>query len=157
MKFRLLALPLVLGGVLSAQGRGPHGNSLTPPTPEELVQRKVDGLTKFFGLTTDQANQVKGFIIAEQSCLTANSTNLKSAREGLVSAIKTGNPTISIAVGALSSYQGVDEGCRATAAAAIYGGLTPPLTTAQLAKLGNGLGPLLGGGGGPRFGPPPGR
>lgn len=157
MKVRFIVLPVMLAGILSAQGHGPRGGSLTPPTPQELVQRRVDGLTKFFGLTTAQAMQVSTIITTEQSCLEANSTNLKSAREGLVAAIKGGSSSaISTAVGSLSSYQAVEEGCRATAAAAIYGGLTPPLTTAQLAKLGNGLGPLLGGGG-PRFGPPPGH
>jgi len=155
MKVRYLVLPMILAGVLSAQpGRGFRG-SLTPPTPEQMVDRQVNFLTKFFGLTPTQVTDVTGFVTAEQKCLAANSTNAKSAREGLVAAIKLNNPTnISAAISTLGAVQTAQETCRATAAAAIYADLNQP---GQQAKVGNGLGPLLGGGGGPRqFGPHPG-
>ena len=57
MKFRLLALPLIAAGFLSAQGPGPHRNSLTPPTASEVLQRQVDFLTKFYSLTASQVRQ----------------------------------------------------------------------------------------------------
>jgi hypothetical protein len=154
MKVRYLVLPMILAGVLSAQpGRGFRG-SLTPPTAQDLVNLQVSFLTKFFSLTPSQVTDVTGFLTTEQTCLAANTTNAKSAREGLVAAIKLNNPTnISAALGTLSTVQAAQETCRATAAAAIYADLNQP---GQQAKVGNGLGPLLDGGGGPHFGPHPG-
>jgi hypothetical protein len=151
MKVRYLVLPIILAGVLSAQGRQFRGGgSLTPPTPAQLVEREVSFLTKFFTLTPTQVTAVTGFVTTEQTCLAANTTNLQTAREALVTAIKGANPTtISTAISNLSAVQSAQETCRATAAAAIYA----DLTSAQQAKVGSGLGPLMGGGGGPHFGP----
>jgi len=150
MKARLLALPIILAGVLSAQGPGPRRNSLTPPTPAEVLQRQVDFLTRFYSLTTapqNQVSQVTTILSTEQSCL-PTSDAMRTAREGLVTAIKTGTPTIADAVTAVNHLQAEQETCRATAAAGIYAILTP---TQQM----KGIGPLLGGGRGPRgFGPP---
>lgn len=154
MKVRMLILPIVLAGVLSAQGPGPRGNSLTPPTPSEVLQRQVDFLTKFYSLTTspNQVGQVTTILSTEQSCL-PTSADMRTAREALVTAIKTGtSTTVSDAVTALNKLQGEQETCRATAAAGIYA----ILTMDQRMK---GIGPLLGSGGrGPgRFGGPPPR
>jgi hypothetical protein len=150
---------MILAGVLSAQGRQFRGGgSLTPPTPAELVQREVNMLTKFFSLTPTQVTNVTGILNTEQTCLTAIPTtpgleSPQSARQALVDAIKLNNPTnISKAITALTAVQAAQETCRAAAAAAIYAGLTEP---GQQAKVGNGLGPLMGGGG-PHFGPHPG-
>jgi len=148
MKVRLLALPIVLAGVLSAQGPGPRGNSLTPPTASEVLQRQVDFLTRFYSLTTTQVGQVTTIVSTEQSCL-PTSAAMRTAREALVTAIKT-NTKVSDAASSLNVLQGDQESCRATAAAGIYA----LLDTAQQMK---GVGPLLGfGGRGPgRFGGPP--
>ena len=144
---------MILAGILSAQP-GRHGASLTPPTAPQLVDREVNFLTRYFTLTTSQASDVKGFVTTEQTCLAANTTNAQTAREGLVTAIKSGKSgDISAAIGALSAVQLAQETCRAAAAAAIYADLQP----GQQAKVGNGLGPLMGGGGGgPHGGPHPG-
>ena len=151
MKVRMLALPLVLAGVLCAQGPGPR-HSLTPPTPAEVLQRQVDFLTKFYDLTTapqNQVSQVTTILSTEQSCL-PTSADMQSAREALVAAIKAGPSGVAAAVSALNKLQGEQESCRATAAAGIYAILTP---TQQM----KGIGPLLGfGGRGPgRLGGPP--
>ena len=148
MKFRLLALPLVLAGVLSAQGPGPRGNSLTPPTAAEVLQRQVDFLTKFYSLTTSQVGQVTTIVSTEQSCL-PTSAAMRTAREALVTAIKTG-VKVPDAVTALNTLQGDQESCRATAAAGIWALLD---STQQM----KGIGPLLGGGRGrgPGFRPGP--
>jgi hypothetical protein len=131
-----------------------HG-SLTPPTAEQLVDGEVNFLTRYFSLTPSQVSDVTGFLKTEQNCLAANTTNLQTARAGLVTAIKAKSGDISGAISALSAVQAAQETCRATAAAAIYADLTQP---GQQAKVGSGLGPLLGGGGGgPRMGPPPGH
>jgi hypothetical protein len=152
MKVRFLALPLILAGVLSAQGPGPRGNSLTPPTAAEVLQRQVDFLTRFYSLTTAQVAPVTTILSTEQSCL-PTSAAMTTAREGLVTAIKGGGK-VSDAVTAVNTLQGDAEGCRATAAAGIWALLN---STQQM----KGIGPLLGGPGGrgrgPGFhpGPPP--
>jgi hypothetical protein len=133
-----------------AQGPGRRfgGGSGTPPTPAQIVQNQVDRLTKFFGLSSDQVTAVTGFLNTEQTCLAANATALQTAQANLVAAIKTGNATnATAAAAALSPMQGDQAACRAAAAASIYG----QLTAAQQMQLTNGLGPLMGGGGG--FGP----
>ena len=154
MKVRFLALSLVLAGVLSAQGPGPRGNSLTPPTAAEVLQRQVDFLTKFYSLTTAQVGPVTTIVSTEQSCLPTNAA-MRTAREALATAIKSGVSAVPAAVIALNTLQGEQESCRATAAAGIWALLD---NTQQM----KGIGPLLGGGGrgpgrGPGFrpGPPP--
>lgn len=151
MKVRLLALPLIAVGVLSAQGPGPR--SLTPPTTSEVLTREVDFLTKFYSLTTAQAGTVGTIVSKEQSCL-PTSAAMTGARQTLLTAIKS-NTNVSDAVSGLNTLQGDAESCRAAAAASIWVLLDP---ATQQTK---GIGPLLGGpggrGGGPGFhhGPPP--
>jgi hypothetical protein len=152
MKFRLLAVPIVLAGVLSAQGPGPRGHSLTPPTAAEVLQRQVDFLTKFYSLTTAQMGLVTTLVSTEQSCL-PTSTAMRTAREGLATAIRTGVSAVPDAVTALNKLQLDQDSCRATAAASIYA----LLSMDQRMK---GIGPLLGAGGrgpgrGPHGGPSP--
>ena len=116
MKVRLLALPLVLAGALSAQGPGPRARSLTPPTASEVLQRQVDFLTKFYNLTTAQVGPVTTLVSTEQSCL-PTSAAMRTAREGLATAIKTGVSAVPDAVTALNKLQAEQDSCRATAAA----------------------------------------
>lgn len=153
MKLRYLILPMMLAGVLSAQPRGFRGGaSLTPPTASELLTREVDFLTKYFTLTTTQVGQVTAIVSYEQQTCLPPSATLQAARQGLVTAIKSGiSANITAALGVLSPLQADQEACRANAAAGIYAILTGP----QQAKLGSGLGILLGGGG--RMGPPHGH
>ena len=154
MKFRLLALPLLVAGVLSAQGPGPRGNSLTPPTASEVLTRQVDFLTKFYTLTTTQAGKVTIIVSTEQSCL-PTSAAMTAARQALVTGVKKGGSALTDGVTGVTELQATQEGCRAAAASAIWTLLDP--TTQQV----KGIGPLLGGpggrGGGPGFhhGPPP--
>ncbi len=156
MKARFLVVALTVATALMAQGPGGgfRGNSLTPPAPPtaaELVTREVNFLTKFFGLTGNQPDQVSAILTTEQGCLASNTTALQTARAALVTAIKSGSETnIATAIAGIHSVQAAQDTCRATAAAAIY---TTVLTSAQQMKTGNGLGPLLGGGGGFARGP----
>jgi hypothetical protein len=148
MKVRFLVLPLILAGVLSAQDPGPRGNSLTPPTPAQALQRQVDFLTRFYTLTTspNQVSQVTTILSTEQSCLPAPGT-LQTARQALATAVKAGAAGVADAVTALTKVQAEEELCHATAAAGIWAVLTP---TQQM----KGIGPLLGfGGRGPGRGP----
>ena len=152
MKARFLALVVIAASSLMAQGPGrPFGgraDSATPPTPPtaaEMVQMQVNHLTKFFSLTSTQVTAVSGFLNAEQTCLATNSASLKTARANLLAGIKSGTTgSIASLVGAIGPLETDQEICRATAAASIYG----QLTSAQQTQLGNGLGPLMGGGGG---------
>jgi hypothetical protein len=140
-------MPMILAGLLGAQGRGYRGvSSLNPPTPAQTIQNEVNRLTRFFGLTSSQAGEVTTILTSEQTCLQGDSASLKTAREGLVAAIKSGSSgSISAAIANITTLQATQETCHATAAAGIYG----DLTSTQQAKLGSGLGPLLGGGGFP--------
>jgi hypothetical protein len=136
---------MILAELLGAQGaRIPAGPSLTPLTPAQLVQNEINRLTKYFGLSSTQVGEVTTILTTEQTCLQGDSTNFETAREALVTAIKSGNSgSISAAIAMLTSLQAAQETCHATGAAAIYA----DLNSTQQAKLGSGLGPLLGGGG----------
>ncbi len=68
---------------------------------------------------------LSAFVTTEQTCLAANTTNAQTAREGLVTAIKSGKSgDISAAIGALSAVQLAQETCCAAAAAAYLCRLT---------------------------------
>jgi len=155
MKARLFVLPLLIAATLSAQG--PHGgfgrnSSGTPPTPAEMVAREVQMLTRFLSLDATQQATATTALTNAQTQLAVNAATLKADRLQLVTAIKanqvSGIPTLTSTI---ANLQGQQDAIRATAAATIYASLTP----AQQMKLGDGLGPLMGGGGGwgrgPRF------
>jgi hypothetical protein len=149
MKVRYALIPMILAGLLGAQGRGfGGGGSLTPSTPAEAIQNEVNRLTRYFGLSSTQAGEVTTILTTEQTCLSGQSAAQQTARAALVTAIKSGSTSsISTAIGNLTSLQATGETCRATAEAGIYA----DLNSTQQAKLGSGLGPLGGGGGaGPR-------
>jgi hypothetical protein len=152
MKARLFVLPILISATLFAQG--PHGgfgrNSTgTPPTPAEIVAREVQMLTRFLTLDAGQQATATTALTNAQAQLALNAATLKTDRGQLVDAIK-GNQlgTIDTLTSTIANLQGQDEAIRAKAAAAIYA----TLTADQKTKLGNGLGPLLGGGPGRGFG-----
>lgn len=146
MKLRFALIPMIFTGLLCAQGRGyRNSTTLAPPTSAQAIQNEVNRLTRYFGLTSNQVNDVTGILTTEQSCLQGDTTTAQTDREALVTAIKSGNSgSISTAINNLTGVQAAEETCRATAAAAIYA----DLNSTQQAKLGGGLGPLLGGGAG---------
>jgi hypothetical protein len=137
---------MIFAGLLGAQGRGyRNSTTLTPPTSAQTIQNEVNRLTRYFGLTSTQVNEVTGILTTEQSCLQGDTTALQTDREALVAAIKSGNSgSVATAINNLTSVEAAQATCRASAAAAIYA----DLISTQQAKLGTGLGPLLGGGAG---------
>lgn len=157
MKARFLISSLLIAGTLFAQG--PHGgfgrnstNTGTPPTPAEIVAREVQMLTRFLTLTMDQQTAATNALTNAQAQLAINAATIKTDRGQLVDAIKGNNQsgTIDTLTSTIANLQGQQDAIRAKAAAAIYA----TLHADQIAKLGNGLGPLMGGGGpgrGPRF------
>src|SRR5713226_780191 len=150
MKARYLVVSAV-ASVLMAAGlfaQGPHGgfgrNSTgTPPTPAEIVAREVQMLTRFLTLDAGQQATATTALTNAQAQLALNAATLKTDRGQLVDAIK-GNQlgTIDTLTSTTANLQGQNDAIRAKAAAAIYASLTAD----QKTKLGNGLGPLLGGG-----------
>jgi len=153
MKVRLFVLPILIAATLLAQGpRGFGRNSNgTPPTPAEIVAREVQMLTRFLSLDANQQATATTALTNAQAQVALNAATLKTDRGQLVDAIKANQVSvIPTLTSTIANLQGQNDAIRATAAAAIYASLTP----AQQMKLGNGLGPLMGGGGfgrGPRF------
>jgi hypothetical protein len=146
MKTRFLFLPLLIAATLFAQPpRGFGRNSTgTPPTPAEIVAREVQFLTRFLGLDTGQQAAATTALTDAQAQLALNAPTLKTDRAQLVDAIKSNNlGVIDTLTSTIANLQGQNDAIRAKAAATIYASLTP----AQQMKLGNGLGPLMGGGG----------
>jgi hypothetical protein len=155
MKVRLFVLSILIAATLLAQGpRGGFGRNSngTPPTPADIVAREVQMLTRFLTLDAGQQATATTALTNAQAQVALNAPTLKADRAQLVDAIK--DPRQAGAIDTLTStianLQGQNDAIHAKAAAAIYASLTP----AQQMKLGNGLGPLMGGGGfgrGPRF------
>jgi len=152
MKTRFLILPMLIAATLFAQGprrgfgRDPNA---APPTPAEIVAREVQMLTRFLNLDAGQQSAATTALTNAQAQLALNAPTLKADRGLLVDAIK-GNQlgTIDTLTSTIANLQGPQDAIRAKAAAAIYFVLHDD----QKAKLGNGLGPLLGGPGrGPRL------
>lgn len=160
MKARFLVLPILVAATLLAQGphggfgRNSGGTPPTPPTPADIVAREVRMLTRFLTLDpTTQVPQVTTILTSEQDQLAVSAATLKTDRGYLTNAIKgdTSHGTIDTLTSTIANMQGQNDAIRAKAVAAIYA----LLTSDQKMKLGNGLGPLMGGGGGfgrgPRF------
>ena|SRR5579864_5156045 len=146
MKVRFLILSTVIAATLFAQG-SPRGfgrdPSAAPPTAADIVAREVRVLTRFLTLDAGQQAAATTALTNAQAQLALNAATLKTDRGLLVDAIK-GNQlgTIDTLTSTIANFQGQNEAIRAKAAAAIYATLHPD----QIAKLGNGLGPLMGGG-----------
>lgn len=151
MKIRFLILPMLIAVTLLAQvpRRGFGRNSTgTPPAPAEIVAREVQFLTRFLSLDAGQQAAATTALTNAQAQVALNAPTLKADRSQLVDAIK-GNQlgVIDTLTSTIANLQGQNDAIRAKAAAAIY----LVLHDDQKARLGNGLGPLLGGGPGPRF------
>ncbi len=147
MKVRLFLLPLLIAATLFAQGpRGGFGRdpNAAPPTAAEIIAREVQMLTRFLTLDAGQQATATTALTNAQAQVALNAATLKTDRGLLVDAIK-GNQlgSIDTLTSTIANLQGQNDAIRAKAAAAIYASLTAD----QKTKLGNGLGPLLGGGG----------
>lgn len=152
MKARFLIYPMLIAATLFAQGPrrgfGPDPNA-APPTPADIVAREVRMLTRFLTLDAGQQAAATTALTNAQTQVALNAATLKADRGQLVDAIK-GNDlgAIDTLTSTIANLQGQNNAIRAKAAAAIY----LVLHDDQKAKLGNGLGPLLGGPGrGPRL------
>jgi len=157
MKFRFLILSLVAVGTLCAQPpRGFHGNATSgtppaPPTPAEQATRETARLTRFLNLDpTTQQPEILAILTTEYTQLQANAPALQTLRTSLATAIKTNPGQIDSVLLQISPLQEQQDAIRAKATAQVYA----LLSADQKTKLGDGLGLLGSGPGGPgRFGP----
>lgn len=74
---------------LFAQGR-PDGRGGTPPTPEQMVERRVQMLTTFLTLDASQQQQAKTIFTDEQTAGLALREPTKAAHDALQAAVKAG-------------------------------------------------------------------
>jgi hypothetical protein len=147
MKSAFLAVPLFCGAILFAQGPGfqGHGNG-TPPTPAQIAQNETVRLTRFFNLNSTQQTAVLGILTTAEGQIVTLRAQIQPLRTTLVAAIKANNSgQITAALQQISPLQEQVEALQAGAAGQIYATV---LSSAQQAQIANGLGPLMGGGGG---------
>ena len=143
---RLITIVFIAGSVLYAQRPRGQANT-TPPTPAQIAQRDTDGLTRFFTLDAGQQSAVLGILTNAETQLQALTSQIQPLKTTLTAAIKSNSQgQISSTLLQLSNLQEQEEVIRANAAGQIYATV---LTAAQQAQVGNGLGPLMGGGPGP--------
>lgn len=147
---RLITLVFIAGSALYAQPARRMANATppTPPTPAQIAQRETDRLTRFFTLNAGQQSTVLGILTNEETQLQGLASQIQPLRTALTAAIKSNSQgMISSTLLQLSNLQEQEEVLRANAAGQIYATV---LSAAQQAQVGNGLGPLMGGG--PGFG-----
>jgi len=147
---RFITIVLIAGSALYAQLPHSRANAVppTPPTPAQIAQRDTDRLTRFFTLTATQQSAVLGILTTAETQLQAITSQIQPLRTTLTAAVKANSQgMISSTLLQLSQLQEQEEVIRADAAGQIYATV---LTAAQQMQVGNGLGPLMGGG--PGFG-----
>ena len=147
---RFITIVLIAGSALYAQRPHNRANAVppTPPTPAQIAQRDTDRLTRFFTLTATQQSAVLGILTTAETQLQAITSQIQPLRTTLTAAVKANSQgMISSTLLQLSQLQEQEEVIRADAAGQIYATV---LTAAQQMQVGNGLGPLMGGG--PGFG-----
>lgn len=151
MKLRFAIVPLMMSAALFAQPpaggrRGPGGDP---------GQRMESMLTRFLNLDATQQNQVHTILADAKVQSQGSGDQMKTLHASLVDAIKANNTAqIDALTLQISQAQQPLAAIHAKTAAKIYA----VLTSDQQARLGDGLGMLMGGGFGPmrhRGGPPP--
>lgn len=83
----------ILGSFIAAVSlvaqTAPPQRSGTPPTPEEMVQRRVQQLTTTLGLTAAQQQQATTIFTDEVTASQALQTKMRDARDAFQNAVKT--------------------------------------------------------------------
>jgi Spy/CpxP family protein refolding chaperone len=88
MKPKLLTFAVLFAAAETLMGQH-HRGSRTPPTPEEMVERRIERLTTVLELTAAQQQQAKTIFTEEATSAQALHTKLSDAREALQNAVKT--------------------------------------------------------------------
>jgi len=142
----IFTIILIAGTALYAQGPGGRAPR-TPPTPAQSAQRDTDRLTRFFSLNAGQQSTVLGILTTAETQIQALAPQMQPLRTTLTAAIKSNNQSmISSTLLQISNLQEQEQVIRANAAGQIYATV---LDAGQQGQIGNGLGPLMGGGPGP--------
>ena len=150
----LLTIAALGVSVLSAQpGQGHRGQGGTPPTPEQMIERRVERLTTLLTLTPSQVTTIKALFTAEHTAVAAEKTGMETAQEALRNAVQTNLPEPQI--DAAAARVGTVHGQIAAIHAKTQAKFLAALTTEQRQKLatieedrgprGGGMGPMRGG------------
>ena len=99
-------ITLAVGSAVFAQGQGAGRG--TPPTPEQMVERRVQMLTNLLTLDASQQAQAKTIFTDEVNAAQALQTNSKTAHDALQTAVKSGAADAQI--DSLSAQVGVAQG-----------------------------------------------
>jgi Spy/CpxP family protein refolding chaperone len=140
----VLAMATLGLAVMSAQpgGRGPRGDgSGTRPTPEQMVERRVDRLTTLLSLTASQVTTVRELFNAEQTAMATQRTALETAQDTLQTAVQNNAPDAQIdaAAAQVGTVQGQIAGIHAKTQAKLFAALTAEQRQ-KLQSLGEGRG-----------------
>ena len=151
----LLTIAALGVSVLSAQpGQGPRGHGGgTPPTPEQMIERRVERLTTLLTLTPSQVTTIKALYTAEQTALAAQRTAMDTAQEALRNAVQTNlpEPQIDSAAARVGTVHGQIAAIHAKTQAKFLAALTAEqrqkLTTleGERGRRGGGMGRMHGG------------
>jgi Spy/CpxP family protein refolding chaperone len=153
MKTKALSIFLLGSAFAFAQS-----GARTPPTPEQLVERRVAALTRLLTLTETQQSQAKTIFATPVNLEVNNREALRTAHTSLGEAVKSNNIAgIDQAVATISNLTAQHMAANSKAEAAFYQILTADQKTAyDEARPGRGMmGPGMGGPG--MGGPGPGR
>jgi Spy/CpxP family protein refolding chaperone len=150
MRTTILAVMLAVTGVagLFAQGGpGPRGERGTPPTPEQMVERRVAMLTTLLSLDASQQAQAKTIFTDEVTASQALRDRMRDANEALQAATKSSASDSQI--DALAAQVGAVHGQSIAIHAKSQSKLRAILNSAQREKLDASRGGFEGGPRGP--------
>src|SRR4051794_13604477 len=90
MKKTMLAAILTFAAATSMFAQGPPRGARTPPTPEQMVERKVQMFTNLLTLDSSQQQQAKTIFTDEITASQALDATMKAAHEALETSVKSG-------------------------------------------------------------------
>ena len=152
MKKMILTIAALGVSVLSAQpGPRPGG---TPPTPEQMVEKRLERLTTLLSLTPSQVTTIKALYTAEAAAVAALRTPMETAHTALRNAVNSNapEPQIDSAAAQVGTLQGQMTAIHSKTQAKFLATLTAE-QKAKLDTLGEGRGPGGPGGFGGHRGP----
>ncbi|GEM_PF-4431253 len=155
MKLRLIVVSAMMAATMFAQGGGAGkkgGGKDAPPAPVDTaaaVEHDVAFLTKYFALDASQVARITDIVKNEQRCLAPAAADIKRETEAMLKAMRDQmNSNLSDAISRHAKAEESATVCRGEAVGAIY----KQLNDAQIAKIKDGLVPLMSGTDN-RFGP----
>ena len=147
-KKMILTIAALGVSVLSAQpGQGRGG---TPPTPEQMMEKRLERLTTLLSLTPSQVTTIKALYTAEAAAVTALKTPMEAAHTALRDAVNSNapEPQIDRAAAQIGTLQGQMTAIHSKTQAKFLATLTADQKK-KLETLGEGRGPGGMGPGGP--------